>query len=53
MVRALISVGLDFNIKRIEVKMGDLSELSKARKLQDGLIDKVEELNAILTRDNE
>ena len=53
MVRALISVGLDFNISRIEVKMGDLTELSEARKLQDRLVDRAEELNAVLTRDAE
>lgn len=53
MVRALLTVGLDFGIKRIEVRMSNLSELPAARKLQDGLMDKVEEINTILAGDKE
>ena len=53
MVRGVLTIGQDLGIKRIEVKISDLTELVHAKKLQEKLIDKMQELNSVLMDDGD
>jgi hypothetical protein len=53
MVHGILTVGPDKRIKRIEVTMSTYLDLAEARKLQEDLVDKLDELNRILIQDKE
>ena len=53
MVQGILTVGPDKRIKRIEVTMSTYLDLAEARKLQEDLVDKIDELNRTLIQDEE
>jgi hypothetical protein len=53
MIQGVLTIGQDLGIKRIEVKISDLTELVHAKKLQEKLLDKMLELNSVLMDDGD